>query len=125
MAKPDIEIRRIYEDQGQSTGARVLVDRVWPRGISKADAALDHWCKEIAPTTELRKWFDHDPKRWAAFKKKYRKELKEDGQHEQLEELAAMACSGGLVLLYGAQDTEHNQAVVLGEVIEELCKVES
>jgi len=122
MSKPEIGIQRIYDDKGQVSATRVLVDRVWPRGISKDEADLDHWYKEIAPSTELRKWFGHDPKLWAAFKQKYRKELTDDDKREKLGELAEMARSGGLVLLYGARDDEHNQAVVLREVIEELCE---
>ncbi|QKK01466.1 MAG: DUF488 family protein [Pseudomonadota bacterium] len=122
MSKPEIGIQRIYDDKGQVSATRVLVDRVWPRGISKDEADLDHWYKEIAPSTELRKWFGHDPKLWAAFKQKYRKELKDDDKREKLGELAEMARSDGLVLLYGARDDEHNQAVVLREVIEELCE---
>ncbi|RFF33027.1 DUF488 domain-containing protein [Wenzhouxiangella sediminis] len=115
-----IRIQRIYDHDQDTTGTRVLVDRVWPRGVSKDDANLDHWYKELAPSSELRKWFGHDPKLWAAFKQKYRKELKDDDKREQLRELAEMAGSDGLVLLYGAKDTEHNQAVVLREVLEEI-----
>lgn len=122
MAGSKIRLRRIYEDLERGEGTRVLVDRVWPRGISKDDADLDHWFKELAPSTELRKWFGHDPKLWAAFKEKYRKELKAEDKREQLEQLADLARSGSLVLLYGAKDDEHNQAVVLREVIEEMLQ---
>lgn len=115
-----IGIQRIYEASQDATGTRVLVDRVWPRGISRDAAALDHWYKDIAPSTGLRKWFGHDPKLWAAFKQKYRKELKADDKRQQLEELADLARSDGLVLLYGARDDEHNQAIVLREILEEL-----
>lgn len=100
----------------------MLVDRVWPRGISKEEADLDHWFKEIAPSTELRKWFGHDPKLWAAFKQKYRKELEDDDKKKELEELAQVAASGPVALLFGAKDTEHNQAVVLREVLEEMLE---
>jgi len=117
----DIRIARIYDDQDK-TGTRVLVDRVWPRGISKDDAGLDHWYRDIAPSTELRKWFGHDPKLWAAFKQKYRKQLEDDDKHERLGELAEMARSGTLVLLYGAKDEQHNQAVVLREVLEDMIE---
>lgn len=120
MADSRIQIRRIYDDPEKDEGARVLVDRVWPRGISKDQAGLDHWFKELAPSTELRKWFGHDPKLWAAFKQKYRKELEDEDRREQLEELAELAASGPVTLLFGAKDTAHNQAVVLREVLEEM-----
>lgn len=120
MNRPAIHIRRVYEDQDDTTGTRVLVDGIWPRGLSKRDVDIDHWYKEIAPSAELRRWFGHDPKLWAAFKQKYRKELKDDHKQERLEELAELARSGKLVLLYGARDTEHNQAVVLREILEEM-----
>lgn len=122
MSQPRIEVRRIYDDQGKEGGTRVLIDRVWPRGISKEEADLDHWYKEIAPSTELRKWFGHDPKLWAAFKQKYRKELKEDDKRERLAELAEVARSGSLVLLYGARDEKHNHALVLRQVLDEILQ---
>lgn len=115
-----IRIQRIYDDDQSSNGTRVLVDRVWPRGMSKDAADLDHWFKDLAPSTELRKWFGHDTRLWAAFKQKYRKELKAEDKRERLEELAEMARSGPLLLLYGAKDDEHNQAVVLREILEEI-----
>ena len=114
-----IQIQRIYE-KPLKEGVRILVDRVWPRGISKDQADLDHWLKNIAPTSELRKWFNHDPKLYAAFKEKYEKELREnDDQNEAFEELQEIARSNNdIVLLYAAKDTEHNQAVVLKELLE-------
>lgn len=117
MSKARIQICRIYADQQPDKGTRVLVDRIWPRGISKEQARLDHWYRDIAPSAELRKWFGHDPQRWAAFRQKYRKELKDEAQQERLSELADMARSDGLVLLYGAKDSEHNQAVVLRDLL--------
>lgn len=115
-----VTINRIY-DAKDDKGTRILVDRVWPRGISKEDANLNHWLKEVAPTSELRKWFNHDPKLYAAFKEKYEKELREnDDQKEALEELKEIARSNNdIVLLYAAKDTEHNQAVVLKELLEQ------
>lgn len=114
-----VTINRIYDAQDDK-GTRILVDRVWPRGISKEDAHLDHWLKEVAPTSELRKWFNHDPKLYAAFKEKYEKELREnDDQKEAFEELQEIARSNNdIVLLYAAKDTEHNQAVVLKELLD-------
>lgn len=122
MTSTSIHLRRVYDEPESGEGTRVLVDRVWPRGISKDEADLDHWYKEIAPSSELRKWFGHDPKLWAAFKQKYRKELADDARQERLEELAELARSGPLTLLYGAKDDEHNQAVVLREVLEEMLQ---
>lgn len=115
-----IRLRRIHdEDPADDTGTRVLVDRVWPRGIRKADARLDHWYKELAPSTELRKWFGHDPERWDAFRERYRAELQAPEPQARLDELAAIARQGPLTLLFGAKDTEHNQAVVLRELLRE------
>lgn len=118
----NVRIRRIYDRAGEAEGTRVLVDGVWPRGISKDHAGLDHWYKALAPSTGLRKWFGHDPKLWAAFKQKYRKELRDEDKRGRLEELAEVARSGPLTLLYGAKDKEHNQAIVLREVLEEMLQ---
>ncbi|HLS04926.1 MAG TPA: DUF488 domain-containing protein [Wenzhouxiangella sp.] len=113
-----VRIARIYDRPDTGKAARVLVDRVWPRGISKDDAALDYWMKEVAPTAELRKWFGHDPRLWAAFRQKYEKELRDnDAQKQCLDELVKLARTKPLALLYGARDREHNQAVVLREVL--------
>jgi uncharacterized protein YeaO (DUF488 family) len=115
--KTDVRIKRVYDAPASDDGARVLVDRVWPRGIRKDDAALTLWLKDVAPTTELRKWFGHDPTRWAEFSGRYRAELKgNDAAVEHLEELAR---AGRLTLLYGSHDTQHNQAVVLAEYLRE------
>lgn len=112
----DVHIKRIYDEPARSDGCRVLVDRIWPRGISKRDAALDEWLRELAPSTELRKWFDHDPKRWLEFRKRYRTEL---GQRaSQLDALRHLAAHRRVTLLYGARDRRFNQAVVLKEVIQ-------
>lgn len=115
--RPDIRIKRVYEPPDENDGIRVLVDRLWPRGISKADAALDHWMKEIAPSTELRKWFGHDSERWPAFRDHYREELLH--RKSELDQLAAFARQQTVTLLYAARDSEHNQAVVLREWLEE------
>jgi uncharacterized protein YeaO (DUF488 family) len=95
----------------------VLVDRVWPRGLTKKEAQIDDWLKEIAPSTRLRKWFGHDPARWNEFKKRYAAELND--QHEQVEKLAREARKRTVTLLFGAKDIEHNNAVALKEHIEE------
>jgi uncharacterized protein YeaO (DUF488 family) len=113
-----IKLKRVYEDWEKDDGYRVLVDRLWPRGVSKEKAHLDLWLKEIAPSTELRKWFGHDAQKWGEFEKKYKKELGANqelvDQLKQLEEEHAV-----VTLLYGARDTEHNEAVVLLDLLEE------
>jgi len=111
-----ITIKRIYEPNNPQDGCRVLVDRLWPRGVSKQKAALDLWMKDIGPSTELRQWFGHDPAKWAGFQKKYREELK--GKNEMLDELRNLAKDNGqLTLLYGARDQEHNEAVIIAELL--------
>jgi uncharacterized protein YeaO (DUF488 family) len=112
-----VQLKRIYEPPQKSDGYRVLVDRVWPRGLSKDAAQIDLWMKDIAPSTALRKWFNHDPARWVGFQEKYRAELRELG--DKLDELRARAKKEPVTLLYGAKDTEHNQAVVLRDVLAE------
>jgi len=108
---PAIRIKRIYEPAAKGDGIRVLVDRVWPRGVTKEKAALDLWLKEIAPSTELRKWFGHDPARWDEFRMRYRKEL--DENDEAVGQLNALIAKGPVTLLYSARDAEHNQAAAL------------
>jgi uncharacterized protein YeaO (DUF488 family) len=113
-----IRIKRIYEPFSKEDGARILVDRLWPRGISKDKAKIDLWLKEIAPSDELRKSFCHDPEKWEDFKKRYRKEL--EGKDELLKKIRQFEKERGTVtLLYSAKDEEHNQAVALGEIIQE------
>ncbi|MBS0366700.1 MAG: DUF488 domain-containing protein [Proteobacteria bacterium] len=114
----EVRIKRAYEAPSVRDGARVLVDRIWPRGLRKADAAVEVWLKEIAPSTRLRQWFAHDPARWAEFRRRYRAELA--GKAGLLTQLRASARNGKLTLVYSARDTEHNQAVVLREVLS--CK---
>lgn len=112
----DIRIKRIYEDPAKDDGYRLLVDRVWPRGMTKEHAHIDEWDKEIGPSTELRKWFGHEPPKYAEFKKRYAKEL--HAVPEELERLRALARKQHLTLVYSAKDEERNQAVVLREVLE-------
>ncbi|MDZ7749265.1 MAG: DUF488 domain-containing protein [Halofilum sp. (in: g-proteobacteria)] len=106
-----VRIKRIYDPPADHDGARVLVDRVWPRGVRKADAALDEWCRDAAPSTGLRKWFGHDPARFDAFARHYRDELA--ARPETVDHLRALARADGLTLLYAARDPEHNHARVL------------
>ena len=110
-----IKTVRVY-DTSVKSGYRILVDRLWPRGVSKEDAKLDLWLKEIGPSNELRKWFGHDPERWNGFKEKFFSEL--DEKKELVEQIIAKAREGDVVLLFGAKDEEHNNAVALKEYIE-------
>jgi len=112
-----IRIKRIYEAPARSDGARVLVDRIWPRGVKRENAELDLWLKDVAPSTELRKWFGHEPERFAEFARRYRHEL--DGNPEPLAELRKLGEGRNLTLLYSAHDERHNQAVVLAEYLAE------
>lgn len=111
----DIRLKRIYEPAEASDGARVLVDRLWPRGVTKERAALTAWCKEVAPSTELRRWFGHAPSRWPAFRQKYRAELAR--KPEALAALRALARQGPVTLLFAARDEARNEAVVLRDVL--------
>ena len=110
-----IQIKRVYEPPAKTDGFRVLVDRVWPRGLTKSDAAVDLWMKDVAPSTQLRKWFNHDPARWKVFQEKYRAELRQ--RNSELDELRAHAAKRRLTLVYSAKDTEHNQALALLDVL--------
>lgn len=112
----EIFLKRIYEPYDESDGARVLVDRLWPRGIKKGNAHLISWMKDIAPSSELRKWFCHKAELFAEFRSRYLDELRTDEQKIQLvDSLCEMALQGKVTLLYGAKDPIHNQAVVLAE----------
>ncbi|MFA5488110.1 MAG: DUF488 domain-containing protein [Candidimonas sp.] len=110
-----LRLKRIYEPADPDDGARILVDRLWPRGISKAKAALDDWMKDIAPSAELRQWFGHDPQRWPQFQQRYEAELREHA--EALDRIRNLAKTKTVTLLYGARDEEHNDAVVLRNVL--------
>jgi len=107
----DIKIKRVYEQPDKNDGMRILVDRLWPRGLTKEKAGVDLWLKDIAPSTELRKWFNHDPDKWDEFKKRYLIELKENT--EQVWLLKQELEKGVVTLVYGAKDKEHNEALVL------------
>lgn len=113
----DVQIKRIYEPAERADGYRVLVDRVWPRGISRQRAGLDDWARELGPSDELRKWFGHVPERFEEFRSRYRRELQ--GRRQQLDELRKRAEQRRLTLLYAARDQEHNNAVVLAELLRE------
>lgn len=115
--KPDIRCRRVYDPPRETDGRRILVDRIWPRGLSRNDAAIDLWLKDIAPSAELRKWFGHDPERWEAFVDRYAREL--DDNPQAVEQLLGIARSGPVTLVYAARDTEYNNAWALKIYIED------
>jgi uncharacterized protein YeaO (DUF488 family) len=112
-----IRLKRVYDPPETGDGARYLVERLWPRGVKKEDAALAAWLKEVAPSTELRKWYDHQPERWAEFQHRYREELKDDAHRTAFEELRQAARKGPITLVYAASDEERNSAVVLKQVL--------
>lgn len=111
IAAAHIRLKRAYVPAEPGDGVRILIDRLWPRGVSKAKAAFDDWMKEIAPSTELRKWFRHDPARWAEFQRRYRAELR--GQSDALNRIRDLTRTHVVTLVYSAHDEEHNDAVVL------------
>ncbi|WP_221056355.1 DUF488 domain-containing protein [Methanoculleus chikugoensis] len=110
-----LRTKRIYEEPSVDDGIRILVDRLWPRGLSKEKAEIDRWEKDLAPTSELRKWFGHDPAKWDEFLRRYRAEL--EGKEEELARLRQEASEGTVTLLYAAKDEEHNNAVALKRYI--------
>ena len=111
----EVRIKRAYEPSSADDGTRVLVDRLWPRGVRKSDAAIERWMKEVAPSAELRRWFGHDSARWEEFRRRYSSEL--HGKAALLAQLRAMARDRRLTLVYSAHDEQHNQAVVLRDVL--------
>jgi uncharacterized protein YeaO (DUF488 family) len=114
-AAPDIRVKRIYDPPGGKDGARVLVDRLWPRGVRKETAELTEWLKDIAPSAELRRWFGHDPARFAEFSRRYRAEL--SANKDAVGRMEDLVKAGPLTLLYAAHDEEHNHARVLAEYL--------
>lgn len=108
-----IQIKRVYEPADHTDGYRVLVDRLWPRGLTKESAAVDEWLRNIAPSAELRRWFGHEPERWTDFKRRYLDELHNEPAAAALERLREVAARQRVTLLYGAKDEAHNNAVVL------------
>ena len=114
----NVKVKRVYERPAEDDGSRILVDRLWPRGLSKEKAGVDLWLKDIAPSTELRKWFAHDPEKWKGFRGRYETELK--NKDELVEMLKAKAGQGTITLLYAARDEKHNEALVLKKVLERM-----
>jgi uncharacterized protein YeaO (DUF488 family) len=111
-----VKVKRVYEPRSTADGLRVLVDRLWPRGLTKERAAVDLWLKDLAPSTELRKWFGHEPTKWKQFQTRYRTELRE--KKDSIELLKEKSKERTLTLLFGARDEEHNEALVLKKVLE-------
>jgi uncharacterized protein YeaO (DUF488 family) len=115
-----IRVKRVYEPPSEEDGIRVLVDRLWPRGVKKGDLRIDLWLKEVAPSHDLRKWFCHRPEKFEEFKRRYMEELKEKG--ETILKLVELATKGNLTLLYSSKDEVHNNAMVLKEFIEKILE---
>jgi uncharacterized protein YeaO (DUF488 family) len=114
-----VALRRAYDPPARGDGRRILVDRVWPRGVRREEASIDEWARDVAPSDELRRWFGHDPERWDEFRRRYRAELRDPGRRAAVAEIARWAGTGPVTLVYGARDRERNQAVVLAEVVSE------
>jgi uncharacterized protein YeaO (DUF488 family) len=115
IAADNVRLKRAYEPSAADDGTRVLIDRLWPRGVKKIDADIDQWEKDIAPSTALRKWFGHDPSRWQEFRSRYAVEVRE--HPDQLKRLRALARQGPITLVYSAHDEVHNDAVVLRDFL--------
>ncbi len=112
-----VAIKRAYDPPAEGDGTRVLIDRLWPRGVAKADARIDIWLKEIAPSTELRVWFAHDPAKFDEFRRRYTEELSTGAGLQALQRLRELARQGSITLVFAAKDTEHNDAVVLRDLL--------
>ena len=115
-----LAIKRVYLEPAPTDGFRILVDRLWPRGLSKERAKVDLWLKDVAPSTELRKWFQHDPAKWTEFQKRYKQELK--SKSDDLDVIKEKLHQGPVTLLYGAKDEEHNEAVVLLSLLRSMLR---
>ncbi|HLP70474.1 MAG TPA: DUF488 family protein [Rhizobium sp.] len=115
ISEKNVKLKRAYEAPTDGDGKRILVDRLWPRGVRKSDAAIDYWVKELAPSTELRKWFSHEPSRWEEFRQRYAEEIKK--RHEEFDRLRNLALAGPITLVFAARDEAHNDAVVLKEIL--------
>ncbi len=113
-----LKIKRVYEEPASDDGYRVLVDRLWPRGVSKEKAKIDLWLRDVSPSSELRKWFGHDPNKWLEFKKRFESELVNSS--ENVEKLRELASHGDVTLVYGAKDEKHNNAVVIKSYLENI-----
>jgi uncharacterized protein YeaO (DUF488 family) len=119
---PMLKVKRVYEPPSREDGKRILIDRLWPRGLKKEEARVDEWLRDLAPSTELRKWYGHDPAKWTEFKKRYKKEL--DKQSDLLERIKTAARKGTVTLVFAAKDSEHCNAAALKEMLGEKRKKE-
>jgi len=117
-----LKVKRVYEKKEASDGKRILVDRLWPRGLRTEDAAIDEWLKELSPSDELRRWFNHEPEKWQEFRRRYHKELSLPEKKEILGRIAKQAAHSDVTLVYGAKEIEYNNARVLEELIGEAMK---
>jgi len=115
IAAANVRLKRAYENPSAEDGMRILIDRLWPRGVAKANAAIDLWAKDIAPSTALRRWFGHDPARWQEFRRRYSEEIHR--HRDRLDELRALAENGRITLVFAAHDETHNDAVVLRDIL--------
>jgi uncharacterized protein YeaO (DUF488 family) len=113
----EVQVRRVYDEPAENDGIRVLVDRIWPRGLTKTKARLDEWCKGVAPSTDLRKWYGHDPAKFAEFAHRYRIELEQPAQAEALQHLRELAAERRVTLLTGTKDPDISEAVVLAAIL--------
>lgn len=120
--QPDIRVRRIYDDPSPGDGARVLVDRVWPRGVRKDDARLTEWAKDVAPSSELRMWYRHDPAKFGEFRRRYAAELAEPAPHDALARLRALSARQPLTLLTATHDVDLSQAAVLAGILRDAAE---
>jgi uncharacterized protein YeaO (DUF488 family) len=115
LVAANVRLKRAYNPPGAADGSRILIDRLWPRGVTKANAAIDLWAKDIAPSTTLRKWFGHDPARWQEFRRRYSEEIHR--HRDRLDQLRTLARKGRITLVYAAHDEIHNDAVVLRDIL--------
>ena len=113
-----LKTKRVYEKRDPGDGKRILVDRLWPRGLKREEAGIDEWMKELAPSEELRRWFGHDPEKWPEFRQRYTRELLAPDKVRLLDRVVRMAREGNVTIVYGARDTEHNNAKVLEEIMQ-------
>lgn len=116
-SKHEVKVRRAYDEPQQGDGTRVLVDRIWPRGLSKEKAHFDEWCKQVAPSTELRTWYNHDPERYAEFSRRYQSELQDPERAEVLEHLRDLSRRGNLTLITASKRSDISQAAVLVDLL--------
>ncbi|MDM7999558.1 MAG: DUF488 family protein [Dehalococcoidia bacterium] len=118
-----LRTKRVYEKREPGDGKRILVDRLWPRGLTRQKAAIDEWLKDLAPSDDLRQWFGHEPERWPEFQRRYTEELLSPDRAKLLDKVVCMAREGNVTIVYAARDIEHNNAKVLEEVLESVAAV--